>query len=338
VTEEPTAVVAPSAPDGPLTERVLDWIGEPEWVWILLWTGVSFVRPVVLFLATHGTVREPTPEMWLRVITSQLAIAWVTLVGFVGARYVYRRTQQLAPQLANLAPSERPSGFFRDMSSNWGPALFALGIVTIPSFLSSLQLFGSAAALSDLPLVFVNSLPSMTFVWTYLVFLMGVNRLGEARLALDPFPQDRSLGLRAIGSLALDGFWLLLLAAIPLMIAGRADLPTVVLSLIVIGISVLLLFLSMYRVHRQMTDAKHRYVAEARSLYGEAFAPVRAKPSLKSLEARGSVIGVAQSLLERAERIQEWPIDERATAWVVVVITGVTTGLIVRLILTLAGA
>jgi hypothetical protein len=223
------------------------------------------------------------------------------------------------------------------MSSTVGPLGLATAIVVVPSFMSSFQHWGAAAALGDLPLVIVNSLPSMTFVWTYLVLLAGLNRLGRARLSLDPFPEDRSLGLGAVGSLALTGFWLVLLAAVPLAIVGRADLPTVVLSVAVIVATVGVFFLSMFRVHRQMSAAKQRYVAISRALFREAYEPVRAEPSLNVLEAQSSALRVAQSLVERAEHVQEWPIDERATAWVAVVITGVVTSLIVRLVLTAAG-
>jgi hypothetical protein len=224
------------------------------------------------------------------------------------------------------------------MASTFGPILLTVAIVVVPSFLSSWRLWGAVAALSDLPLVFINAVPSMTFVWTYVVLLTGFRRLGRARLSLRPFPEDRSLGLSPVGSLALNGFWLVLVAAVPLIIVGSADLPTVVLSLGVIAASVALFFLSMYRIHRQMVDTKRGYVGIARELYREAFAPVRAKPALKSLQDQAPVLSVAQALVERAEKILEWPIDERATAWVVVVITGVVTSLIVRLVLALAGA
>ena len=38
----------------------------------------------------------------------------------------------------------------------------------------------------------------MSFVWTYLALLLGLDRLGQERLSLDPFPQDTSLGLGAV--------------------------------------------------------------------------------------------------------------------------------------------
>jgi hypothetical protein len=339
VTETTVNAAPASAASGrlPLTERVLDWLGEPEWAWIALWTCVAFIRPVVLFVALTGVGRQLSADQWIRVLVTQSSFAWATLVGLFGVRYLSRGATALAADLATLAPGQSLAALFPGMASTLGPLALAVAIVVVPSFLTSWQVWAPVAALSDLPLLLVNSIPSMTFVWTYLVLLAGLDRLGRARLSLDPFPQDRSLGLGPVGALGLNGFWLVLLAAIPLIIVGSADLPTVVLSLGVIAASVALFFLSMYRIHRQMVDAKQRYVALARAIYNEAYEPIRAKPSLKSLETRASVFGAAQALVERAEKILEWPVDERATTWVVVVITGVTTGLIVRLVLTLAG-
>ena len=44
--------------------------------------------------------------------------------------------------------------------------------------------------------------------------LLGLDRLGQERLSLDPFPQDTSLGLAPVGSLAFTGFALLLAGAL----------------------------------------------------------------------------------------------------------------------------
>jgi hypothetical protein len=329
---------APEPLTEPLTERILDWLGEPKWAWILVWTAVSFLRPVILFVALSGGGRHLSSDEWIRVLVIQASFAWVTLVGFFGVRYIWRGVRGLAADLATLAPGESVARLFAGMASTFGPILLTVAIVVVPSFVSSWQHWGAVAALSDLPLVFINSLPSMTFIWMYLVLLTGFQRLGHARLSLDSFPEDRSLGLGPVGSLALNGFWLVLVAAIPLIIVGSADLPTVVLSLGVIAASVALFFLSMYRIHRQMVDTKRGYLSLARGIYGEAYKPVRTKPSLKALQDQAPVLNVAQALVERAEHILEWPIDERATAWVVVVITGVVTSLIVRLVLALAGA
>jgi hypothetical protein len=338
VTADGVATAA-TGPREPLTERILATLGEPQWLWILVWTGVSLIRPVVLSFAVNASGRQLSQTEWLAILSSQIAIGWVTLVGFLGVRRISRGARALAPELASLAGTETGPGAqsFRGMSSTVGPLALAAAIVVVPSFASTFQHWGTGAALGDLPLVIVNALPSMTFVWTYLVLLASLDRLGRARLSLDPFPEDRSLGLGAVGSLALTGFWLVLAAAVPLAIVGQADVPTVALSVGVIVATVAVFFLSMFRVHRQMAAAKERYVAIARALYREAYEPVRTKPSLKALQAQAPALDVAQALVERAEDVQEWPIDERATAWVAVVITGVVTSLLVRLVLTAAG-
>jgi hypothetical protein len=337
VTEATAEAISASAPE-PLTERILAWLGEPRWVWVGAWTAVSFVRPVFLFVVLGSAGRHLSVDEWIRVLVIQGSFAWATLVGFYGVRYISRGTRGLAADLATLAPGESVADLFAGIASTVGPIVLSVAIVVVPSFATSWQHWGPVAALTDLPLVFINSIPSMTFVWTYLALLVGLRRLGSARLSLDQFPEDRSLGLGSVGSLGLNGFWLVLVAAIPLIIVGSADLPTVVLSLGVIAASVALFFLSMFRIHRQMVDTKRRYVTLARAIYGEAFEPVRKKPSLKVLQDQAPGLSIAQALVERAERILEWPIDERATTWVVVVITGVVTSLIVRLVLALAGA
>jgi len=321
----------------PLTDRILGSLGGPEWLWIALWTGISFVRPVVLFAALSVSGRSVTTVDWIDVLGTQAVMAWITIVGFWGARRISRGARDLAPQLASIAPSETTTGIFPGMTSTAGPVTLAIAIAVVPSVVSSWQRFGPVAALADLPFVLVNALPTMTLIWTYLVMLAGLHTLGRERLSLDPFPEDRSLGLRPVGSLALAGFWLILAIAVPIIFVFSADLPTVLVSLVVIGASVGLFFLSMFRVHRQMVESRHRYLSITRAIYREAYEPVRANPSLGSLEARATALSVAQGLVERAESVLEWPIDERATAVVAVVVTGVVTSLIVRLVLIAAG-
>lgn len=86
----------------------------------------------------------------------------------------------------------------------------------------------------------------------------------------------------------------------------------------------------MWRLHRQMATAKARYVAVARRLYADAYAPVREVTSVEALGSAATALSAAQSLEERAHNLQTWPIDEGTLPFVVIVTTGVVTGLIVR--------
>jgi hypothetical protein len=106
-------------------------------------------------------------------------------------------------------------------------------------------------------------LPIMTFVWVYVAILADINRLGELPIVLDRFPQDRTMGLGHIGSLASSGLGVLFLAAIPVILVGSVDPFSLIVSLtLVVGV-VAIYGLSMWRLHRQMAAAKERYVADA---------------------------------------------------------------------------
>jgi hypothetical protein len=327
------AVVRPGLP---VTERVLNRLGPQTWLWILIWGSIAVIRPAVLFAALNLSRQAAKAGEIVNVLPSQLVLAYITVVTLWGTGRLVAGARRLAPEMAAIAGTASRPDFFPGLGSTIGPLVLLAAITTV-SVLAELP-WGTTAVLADLPFMIVNILPVTVFVWTYLALLAGLDRLGRVRLQLDPFPQDRSLGLSAVGSIALTGFWLLLLAAIPLIIVASDNVTTVGISLTVIAASVGLLFLSMIRLHGQMAAMKVRYLELARRLYSEAYAPVRVKRSLKSLQAQAPALQVAQAMLERAERILEWPIDERATAWVVVVVTGVITSLLVRLVLAAAGA
>ena len=109
------------------------------------------------------------------------------------------------------------------------------------------------------------------------------------------------------------------------------------LTLLVLLVSVPVFFLSMWRLHRQMTEAKTRYIEEARRLYAAAYAPVRANPTVDALNEQSRALSAAQALEERAHKVLEWPISEGVTAVIAVIFVGVVTSLIVRVIFIAAG-
>ena len=183
-----------------------------------------------------------------------------------------------------------------------------------------------------LPFLALTVVPVMTFVWTYIWLLIGLDRLGRSRLALQPFPQDRSLGLGAVGSLAFSGFALLVAAAVPTLLATTGNPNTFVIALTILGVNVPIFFRSMWRLHHQMSAAKAHYVTESRALYAAAYQPLRGNPTLSVLRRQAAVLDAARSLEERAERIQAWPINDGLIAIIGFVVAGVTSGVVVRFI------
>ena len=331
---DPEAVSGPpsSAPSErlPLTERVLHRLGEPRWLWIGLWASTAIIAPCVLLgvLSIQGELSRVASVQDL--LVAQAVIVYVVVVCIWGVGRLSRNLLALEPDLVRLTNSVLPRDALSGFTTTLPPIVLAVVFEAVNTA-GTWSRYGAAAALAVLPLLTLSLLPIMTFVWTYLQLLLGLDRLGRARLTLDLFPQDRSLGLGPVGAVAFNGFLIVWAIVIPILI-GNQNLPTLAVSVGIVGILVALFFLSMWRLHRQMSAAKARYIAQTRDLFAQAYEPVRRSNSLDALQAQAPLLGPGQALEERAERILEWPIDEGMTARIAIILTGITTGLLLRFI------
>jgi hypothetical protein len=198
--------------------------------------------------------------------------------------------------------------------------------------------YGPLPPLATLPMLSIYLLPIMTFLWVYVVILADLDRIGQHALRLDVFPHDRTLGLGKLGSLASTGLGLLLAAAVPVLLVAVDEPVTLAIAIVIVAVTLAAYFWSMWRIHRQMGAAKTRYVEVAERLYRDAYAPVREKPDVANLEARATVLSAAEALDQRAHGLPTWPIDESTSRFVVVIVTGVVTSLVVRALFATIGA
>lgn len=187
------------------------------------------------------------------------------------------------------------------------------------------------------PVTFVLDLPLMALFWGYNVLLLGLDRLGRRKLALDPFPEDLSLGLRPVGALAALGFWAFCAETVPFLILSLRALEDFILGLVFFVAGVILFFLSLTRIHRQMVAAKQHYVERARKLYAEAFEPVKMEPTLATLQSQAPLLSAAEAFEKRTAAIQEWPFDERVNSRVVAIVTAAVVAIITRILLRYMG-
>jgi len=93
----------------------------------------------------------------------------------------------------------------------------------------------------------------------------------------------------------------------------------------------------MWRLHRQLLEAKRRHLAWARSLYTEAYEPVRENVTLEAIRERAPLVSAAEAIEKRAGLIQEWPFDDRTMTRIVAISTGVVTAIISRMVLRSVG-
>lgn len=327
----PTRSVS-SAADGlalPLTERVLARLRLPRPVAIAAWSAVPLLSPLVLSAAVALTTVPLDVHAFWDLAATQAGIAFATTVLLVGTRLLVVRAGAVVTDVAALLPGGDAGPLFRRVGSVAGPLVLAVALALIVTG-AGLTRYGLLPPLAALPLLVLYLVPIMTFVWVYLVVLLGLDAVGRRPLALDVFPEDRALGLRGLGDLASAGLGLLLVAVAPILVAGSDEPVTLTISVTVVLVGLAAFVLSMWRLHRQMAAAKDRHVALARRLYAEAYAPVRRDPSVAVLGAQATVLGTAKSLVERAEALLTWPIDEGATRFIAVISTSVLTSVIVR--------
>jgi hypothetical protein len=320
-----------------LTERILAALPGPRAAWVIVWALVAVVRLGVLLLIVNATGIAVESQASVASSLGQAILGYVILVVLLGTPVLVRRAYELDPVLMAVAPSRPAATWFARMTSVAGPLLLvAIGVAaSVPSTFAE---FGVVVAIVDVVLLATVMLPIMTFVWAYATLLLGLDRLGRTELQLADFPQDRALGLGGIGSVAMTGFWVLVVGAAPLLIFAGGDLVTLGTSVTTLAVVVGLFILSMVRLHGQMRAAKARYVAMTRGLVARAYAPVRATADLATLQANKPALEAAQALAQRAETLLEWPIDERMVAWITVVVTGVATSLVVRFVIAAVGA
>jgi hypothetical protein len=328
--------LSPLSLGSPLTERILDRLGGPRWLWSVAWGATALVTPAVLLtlLVISGTSDRVTSVAGL--FLSQGVVAYVIVLVLWGMGRMARDVRALEPELARLTYGTSPGRQAPAIVSVAGPVLLT-AVVVVVNGAGLWDRYGALVMLILVPFVFVYILPIMSFVWTYLALLVSLDRLGRSRLALDLFPQDRTLGLGPVGALAFTGFALLFAAAIPILVTNSQNPSTVVVDLVVVIVSVLAFFLSMWRLHGQMASAKARYLAETRALYAAAYEPLRTARTVATLAAQSALLGTAQGLVERAESILAWPLEERLLATVISIGVGVVISLIVRFVLLAAG-
>lgn len=320
----------------PLTERVLQRVPGPRIVWAGLWSLVALVSPLVFATAIRWSGQPLGVHEFLEVLTTQGVLAYVCFVLLVGGLALADRAREVRTTMERLAREPADRQWFRAMRSTSGPVGLTVLVAAILVAAASTQ-YGPLPPLASLPLLFTYLIPILTFVWIYLVILIDLDRLGRTPLALDAFPHDRTLGLEDVGSLASMGLGLLLVAAVPLLVAASDEPRPLAVSLVILALSVATFVLSMWRLHRQMARAKDRYITLVRELYADAYAPVRVSQRVEQLEAQATALRAAQSLDERAHSLLTWPIGEGTVKFLVAIVSSVAISVIVRALFAVVG-
>jgi hypothetical protein len=323
-------------PAVPLTERILSRLPGPRLAWVIAWALVSWLNLAVV--VAFGASEWPQTGIPLAEVLNRTAVTFAVLLSLWGTARITDELRTLGSSLAKVVEQDEPDveRLFQGIDSVLVPLLLTAATVIVLPLDEALGGEPGAAVIQAATWLVIG-IPLWTAVWAYLTLQLGLNRLGQGQLRLRAYRGDRSLGLRPVGSLAFTGFWMLLGSVGPLVLTNLSDLPGVIVGIGVLVAGVGLFFLSLRRLNRQMVAVKLRELERARDLYGLAYQPVRDEPTLEVLERQAGLLGAAEALELRADRIQEWPFDEATFARVVAIASSVVAAIITSLILNPVG-
>ena len=314
----------------PVTERVLARFPGPRAAGIAAWALVPWLNAGANLLLPADLRTEVWEQSAALVVLNYAALSAAVVLTVWGADRIARRIEELPARTGTLRvdASER----FAEINGVVGPLLAA--VATAAAFaLVTLADAGWGPAALRAPTWFVLGVAFWGFLWTYGALQLGLDRLGREPLGRDAAAADPTLGLAPVGRLAFTGLWLLLAWLVPVMLTALEDVVAVAVGAAVLAVALASFFLSLARLHRRMVEVKNREVGLARSLYAEAYEPVRSVRTLEELDRQRGLLAAADALEKRAHAIHEWPIDERTVARVLTIATSVVGITIARLIL-----
>ncbi len=151
-------------------------------------------------------------------------------------------------------------------------------------------------------------------VWAFAYSMKALSDVGRAPLALKPFTEDRSLGLRPFGSAALRLVATyevaILVAAIPMIIGAGRD-PMAAPTFAVLGfVGVILFFVPLASFGHQMRVAKARELAWIGPRYEELVKAVRDSRSSHVDEEVVGSLSALDKIQRDVQQIHAWPFDE----------------------------
>ena len=317
-------------PDGyvPLTERLLPGGGPGRVAGILLFAAFPFVHLAAFWALANATgfMSEGLGDLLQRV-PGRLLNAYLAVPTILGTAVIARQI----PTVRGLAGvSTGPPADWR----TWllPPVVFIVGFgfATIGGYSAEFgpeRVAGSPVLFLGLSFIeiFIR-IPQATAFWTVVVALGAVADI--SRLP-GTFPEDRSLGLAPAGTLLTSIVLLLAATLIPSFLFGTQS-PTDLVSIVLVFVfAMAALLFAVWRVHVLMAAERERVLTAARARY----APVYRSTLEGRPDPDAPTMSTVDALVKGAESIQPWPLDEGMQRILAIVVTGVTTGIIIRLIL-----
>ena len=304
----------------PLTERVLARLSGDRRLWVAAWALLPWLNGGVNLLLDGTSKSAVWEQRGTLVVLNYAALSFAIVMAIWGSRRIALRLEEVCGPMP-----------FRELSSVAAP-LIGAATTAVAFGITALVEDGVVAAVVRGATWLIVGAALWAFLWTFVSLQLGLYRLGA-----DPITEeariDPGLGLGPLGDVAFTALWILLAWLVPLVLTGLSDVVGFVIGVGVLAAVLATFFLSLVRLHHRMVEAKREELTFARALYAQAYAPVRERPSLQTLEQQRNLLGAAAALETRAKAIHDWPIDEGTFARVITIATSVVAITIGRVIL-----
>ncbi len=346
----------------PLMERLASWrhLSYP-WVSLLFALVLTFPgRLLACFLdtvslrkAVGGALALSDSEPMWQAIVSEALFTAVTFYTFLMIKYMRTRIAATEKELGSLLPRGKSdhSEAFKLVGLWYGPILLAALFFLVFSYQIEMYLLSATGPFDFVLLAAAWTLTMLLFatvIWIYFTSLYGMRTIGKLRLRMRPYNEDELLGLRPMGTLSLSlarSFFgaLILFTLIHILNPWFKTFAFTVTIIAATLLGVLMFFLPLFGIHRQMVQVKQQERASFRSQLAKLVGP-REDPGNSLKPERDTLRDIrrilddlkklqAFSVLEsRAAAMPTWPLDLTILERLLAVFLAVVAGILVRII------
>jgi hypothetical protein len=334
--------LAPSRIENPtLIERFVKLIPLPYPLSALIWAAVIPSGP--LFYVIQSLVSGGLPLSLFNAILNLLLPFYL----FIMVRYMRLRV------VSSEAPiAARLSGGVQDYERAFGRMTQQVPVIILTLLLGTFLLasYAFAGVLSPIPgiilgniiVVYLNALAFSTYLWEFLTASLGLHRLGGESLRLGSFLEDRMMGSKPMGNLALSltavyfgGLLLtdlLFSTFLPPSATGTASF------LVLVLLGVVLFFLPLNSIHAKMQAEKRRLMQDVVARYprlNQDQSQLKGTATMDDVHtrlARLTDLQEVEMLDRKIASLPTWPFDIQVVSRFITIVLSVTAVLLSRVI------
>jgi hypothetical protein len=328
-----------------ILERFISIIPGPYWLSALIWattvsSGLGF--DAISFIATG------TSPLSLATLPNTLLNLLFFFYAFLMVRYIRKRVvaeeAHIAPRLTDEAYDYHRT--FGRMTRTLPPLLIALALSAMLLYSYAINgVFSSTWVIfANIIVVFLGTFSAATYIWEFGSVSWGLHKLGGTSLKLGSFLEDRMMGTKPLGNLALSltiaYFGEILIATLLFATIPGFNIGSIVIftSFLLFGVG--LFFLPLNSIHVRMQQEKRKLVREI----GARYPRLRQDPSQRSTNAtledvhagviRLTDLQEVEMLDRKISALPTWPFDVNVVSKFVAIVVSVTAVLLTRLITT----